>query len=153
MIREKYSDYEVLQYNFVVIIGSRKTEEWIISKDIMKVRRNKTNLKWDGYGKLVRAEVNLRFCGLATLRTNCCLTFCFQAELRRTIMTSTPFFRLVKLEWLAGELRVCQTSGNKSQHSDGGNGVVTHIYLCCLVSRTFTPTPLFPPLFKLPLYP
>lgn len=29
-------------------------------------------------------------------------------------MTSTPFFRLVKLEWLAGELRVCQTSGNKA---------------------------------------
>lgn len=51
--------------------------------------------------------------------TNCCLTFCFQAEFRRTIMTSTPFFRLVKFEQLAGELRVCQTFGNENQHSDG----------------------------------
>lgn len=67
MVREKQTDYEALPYNFVVA-GKRKNG-WI-ARGIIKMRRNKINLKWGGYGKVVWAEVNLRFCGLAMLRNN-----------------------------------------------------------------------------------
>lgn len=110
----------------------------MLSRHIIKVWRNKTNWKWGGYGKLVWAEVNLRFYGLATLRkildwTNCCLTFCFQAEFRRTIVTST-FFRLVKFERLAESLESVRHLEMRANVQMGNE--VTQVYLRCLDLRT-----------------